>query len=154
MPEFDCSLKPNSKNFNDNTMEELYKYYNTLTDNDEKNTFNECLINYNNNDINSVDNIEEKLNEFKYFLDKTNNAKSINDNTISLYNDDFFYTIFKISLFLILGIVYVVLIKNTNIISTIDKIKTKTLKISENIKGLTNTKPIQSTIVKPIQQVI
>lgn len=151
-----CLLQINSKDFNDNSMEELYDYYNSLTTSDQKNTFNECLLNYkvdtSRNDL--VNDTEEKLNEFKNMLEKTNNANAINDNTLSLYNDDFFYILFKSSLFIILGIVYVVFIKNTNVsnvFSTIENLKTKTIKISENIKGLTTTNPLKTTITKPPQ---
>lgn len=150
-----CSLQINSKDFNDNSMEELYNYYNSLTSSSDKNTFNECLLNYkvdtSRNDL--VNDTEEKLNEFKNMLEKTNNANAINDNTISLYNDDFFYILFKSSLFIILGIVYVVFIKNTNVsnvFSTIENLKTKTIKISENIKGLTTTTTKPPQIQQPL----
>lgn len=148
-----CSLNINSKDFNDNSMDELYAYYNTLTTDATKNEFNECFLTYtvetNRNEL--VNDTEQKLNEFKNILEETNNAKAINDNTISLYNDDFFYILFKTSLFLILGIVYVVFIKNTNVFSTIENLKTKTIQIRENIKGLKNINPLQPTISKPLQ---
>ncbi len=148
-----CSLKINSKDFNDNSMDELYAYYNTLTTDSTKNEFNECFLTYkvdtNRNEL--VNDTEQKLNEFKNILEETNNAKAINDNTISLYNDDFFYILFKTSLFIILGIVYVVFIKNTNVFSTIENLKTKTIQITENIKGLKNINPLQTKISKPLQ---
>jgi hypothetical protein len=156
-----CTLTPNSKPFNENTLDELKTYYESYVNdtaitqtvkNDRNKNFNICLLQYKNETEPGDDSIESKINNYQNDLNDANNANLINDNTISLYNNDLLYIILKFCvLFLFLGIVYVVYVKKMSISSTFENLKHKTMSITDNITQKINpiTQPIGQIQVKP-----
>jgi hypothetical protein len=142
-----CTLRPNGKPFNENSLEQLNSYYNIYVKDsslssdatiDRKKNFNICLLQYNKDTTaNTNENIEDKLNQYENELNDTNNANSINENTISLYNNDLVYVILKFCvLFLILGIVYVIYVKNLSLSNAFEGLKNKTINITQKINSI------------------
>ncbi len=152
-----CTLQPNGNPFNENSLEQLNSYYNVYVNDptlssadviDRKKNFNICLLQYNKDTTAKIDeNIEDKLNQYEKNLNNTNNATSINENTISLYNNDLVYVILKFCLlFLILGIVYIVYVKNLSLTNAYEGLKSKTMSLKQDLSEKVN--PI-SQPVKP-----
>lgn len=127
-----CTLTPNNKPFNDNTLSEINFYYNNNKSNNsfDINNFAKCLYLYNYNTNPQETNNIKSLNNFKNILEKTTNTVGINENTISLYNNDMLYIILKSSLFIILGIVYFIYIKKITLVNTLENLKNKTFLLS------------------------
>lgn len=156
-----CTLTPNSKPFNENSLDELKIYYEsyvndtTITQtikNDRNKNFNICLLQYKNETESGDDSVESKIDNYQNDLNDANNANLINDNTISLYNNDLLYIILKFCvLFLFLGIVYVIYVKKMSISSTFENLKHKTMSITDNITQKINpiSQPIGQIQVKP-----
>ncbi len=131
--------------FNNKSNEELMDLYNSYTTDASKNSFNICYLNgygtnISDNDVfETTNNIQEALDSYEDELQKTKNAESINENTISLYNNDLLYIILKLSLFVILGAVYVIYVKNLNFLSMAQNIKDKTINLTQKIKNTSST---------------
>ncbi len=150
--------------FNNKSNEELIALYKSYTTDEDKAKFNFCFFNkYGSNveetnifeSTNNINNIQNNLDSYEDELEKTKNAESINENTISLYNNDLLYIILKISLFVLLAIVYIYYVKNINFSYAVENIKNKTIGISQKIKDTTTllttkqiTNPIQNPVVK------
>ncbi len=155
----------NIPNFDTMTTDELTKLYSSYTTDEDKNSFINCVtLKYkasqtdDANVFNDSNNISNILTEYSSQLEDTENAKSINENTISLYNNDLLYIILKFSLFLLLGYVYFVYVKNMNVVNTMQNIKNKTIEVSQKIKDTASSVStkikLPTTINKPTTNIM
>jgi hypothetical protein len=166
----DCSIN----DFNSKTDDELYLMYNAIDHsynstellnifgtNDNyiaKKEFNKCYLqkisSLNNGQTPDTTNIKTTLDTYSNLLETSQTADSVNENTISLYNNDLLYIIMKISLFIMLGVVYVIYIKNTNFLSALENIKNKTISFSQKIKDSATTITTKiKTSTQPLKQI-
>ncbi len=164
----DSSNSCNIPNFDTLSTKELTDLYSSYTTNTDKNRFIHCVsskykVPQNSdsnvfNDSNDSNDISNIFNKYNSQLEDTENAKSINENTISLYNNDLLYIILKFSLFLLLGYVYYVYVKNMNVVTTMQNIKNKTIEVSQKIKdtasSVSNKIKLPTSLNKPTSDIM
>lgn len=128
---------PGIANFDNIKLDELEKEYNKLTNENDKAKFKSCLQEKYSSFSPKCDVLPDLLTDYDKRIEKNITATEKNEQSRQQYITDVFYLIFKIIMFVILGIFYYIFIKTPQ--TAIDSLKSASDMVKDTIKDTTES---------------